>query len=440
MENVVFVKYSNDRALEFQIKTLILEDSVGQRTVRKIPQTPEANGHVERILANYNALKDHYGNEEVVLNRCFQKSGYLEFEYLSGRTLAEIIDEYMQRKAYKSVMALLRAYVEKVCLACKLEVFAVTPEFEKVFGAVCFPDTLQASHISNIDAIFNNIIINDHWHIVDYEWVFRFPVPVNFVIYRAITTYINTAARGAELREIGVFAELGITPEEILQYEKMEAFFQKQVLGQHVTLAQLYQNTDHQNLFVREIKIAAEEYAQLFMRMDGDYTEENSIRKAIQKTDEQVQLSFSLGNQAVKELRIDPLNTNCIIENLEVRIKAAEGVFCFTQELASNAESVVDGQYTFLIQDPQVIIPFEEIYHIEKVELFYRFVRRNFDIYLYYKEQQEIFQGTIRNYQNSIAQYEEALQKAHKSLNDIENSFAWKVLKKVLGKRRFWRL
>lgn len=434
MENVVFVKYSNDRAPEFQIKTLIVEDSLGKRTVRKIPQTPEAIGHVERIWANYNALKDYYGNEEqVALNRCARKEVYLEFEYLSGRTLAEFIDEYMQYKEHKAVIDLLREYVAKVCSACKLEVFAVTPEFEDIFGSVCFPKALQAGYISNIDAIFNNIIINDRWHIVDYEWVFQFPVPVNFVIYRAIMTYINTADRGAELREIGVFEKLGIASEELLQYEKMEAFFQKQVLGQHATLAQLYQNTEHQNLFVREIKMAAEEYAQLFMKLDDDYTEDNSIRKAIGKTEDQVNLTFFLGSRAVRELRLDPLNTNCIIEGLSIKITTTQGILEFTQEFVSNAEMVAEGRYTFLTQDPQVLISFNEIRHVEKVELVCNFVKKNFDLFQCYKEQEE-------RYENIVAQYEAALQKSHKSLADIENSFAWKVIKKIFGKKRFWRL
>ena len=45
----------------------------------------------------------------------------------------------------------------------------------------------------NIDMSFDNIITDqtdNKYKIIDYEWVFPFPIPVKFVIYRAVVCFL----------------------------------------------------------------------------------------------------------------------------------------------------------------------------------------------------------------------------------------------------------
>lgn len=48
-----YVRYSNDRAESFRIRTEILRDDRGNRIVRKYPLTKEAEAHVRHMMEAY---------------------------------------------------------------------------------------------------------------------------------------------------------------------------------------------------------------------------------------------------------------------------------------------------------------------------------------------------------------------------------------------------
>lgn len=52
-----YARYSNDRAEEFRIRTEILKDTEGKKTVRKYPLTTEAEAHVRHMAEAYEKLK-----------------------------------------------------------------------------------------------------------------------------------------------------------------------------------------------------------------------------------------------------------------------------------------------------------------------------------------------------------------------------------------------
>lgn len=60
-----------------------------------------------------------------------------------------------------------------------------TEAFVQVFGDVTLPEGQKCRKVTNIDMIFSNVVLEgDSWHLIDYEWTFDFPIPLNFVLYR----------------------------------------------------------------------------------------------------------------------------------------------------------------------------------------------------------------------------------------------------------------
>ena len=104
-EQIIYVKFSNDRKRDFRIRTEIAECG-GQKTVRKIAACKEAVPHVRRMYAEYRLLTEVYGETRFVPNRCELKGDTAEFEYLDGRTMEEILDRLYDtdRDAFRSLL------------------------------------------------------------------------------------------------------------------------------------------------------------------------------------------------------------------------------------------------------------------------------------------------------------------------------------------------
>ena len=72
----------------------------------------------------------------------------------------------------------------------------------------------------------NIIADGEHWTCLDYEWVFDFPVPVGFVVFRAIYHYYFHHSADAVLPMNDLCAALDISQDRIGTYLQMEAEFQ----------------------------------------------------------------------------------------------------------------------------------------------------------------------------------------------------------------------
>lgn len=91
---------------------------------------------------------------------------------------------------------------------------------------------------SNIDTIFENFIIEESTgkcRILDYEWVFDFPVPLDYLKYRTIYYYYSkfSGYLSGRISEGAFLEEFGIAGEMAEQFAKMENGFQQFVHGEN---------------------------------------------------------------------------------------------------------------------------------------------------------------------------------------------------------------
>ena len=225
MRKLLYTKYNSFRKKEFQIKTTIYSED-GNKFVVKDPMTPEAISQIDTIKSNYEAFKDACEGIELLPYEVYGEG--LKFEYLEGKSLLDGIDfdsgdldsviESIN-KALSLVLGLKDGYIRD---------FQMSDDFAKIFPN-CDPGVVKAFTISNIDSNIDNYIVSSgKTYLIDYEWIARFDIPVDFIKYRTLI-YLLDSKRGyfeKRMTNQEFIEEFGISKEAQDLYFQMERCFQ----------------------------------------------------------------------------------------------------------------------------------------------------------------------------------------------------------------------
>ena len=157
MDKILFVKYSNDRANQFAICTEIFANG-DKKLLKKRATTESAREHIKNIASYYAPLKRQF---EGALNvsGCQKEYDEINFEMVEGNGLDKIIDSYFEKNEMDKVFQIISEFAQKIYGLKDKDVFTITPSFEKVFGMVHFEETQYALKITDIDMLFDNIIV-----------------------------------------------------------------------------------------------------------------------------------------------------------------------------------------------------------------------------------------------------------------------------------------
>lgn len=229
---VLFAKYNSTRRPDFRVTTEICEGE-GGLFVRKRAGESAARAHLERICENGASLRDYYDGVRVIPSEWAE--GSLRFPYVEGSTLAEQIDA--QRLDKERFVAQVNERLERVLRIQPRFVtpFRPSPEFEAMFGNVKLGSDVTALNPANIDSLLTNFIENDSGlYCIDCEWVCRFPVPLEYIRYRALRyLYLNQVQH--QMQGIGLEEMLGwfgFSTQSLALFWNMEKRFQQYVHGE----------------------------------------------------------------------------------------------------------------------------------------------------------------------------------------------------------------
>lgn len=255
MEKIIYSKFSNERREEFQIRTdIVIEESTEQKKVYKSALYEEGKKHLIHISDVYKKLTEAYGQENLSFCECYVVEDKLEFPYIIGKTLQQMLEEAAGNNDEKLIDTIIRQYIECMKSDGGNELFYNTKEFENVFGKQMLPENLACASVSDIDLIFSNIIVaGNKWNVIDYEWTFKFPIPKNFIIYRALFLAYHQIKRCASLELNRLLNIAGITEEEKRCYENMEKSFQNYVLKGQLPLRDMIYRIDNKITTMEEI-------------------------------------------------------------------------------------------------------------------------------------------------------------------------------------------
>ncbi|MDF2881837.1 MAG: hypothetical protein K0R54_2394 [Clostridiaceae bacterium] len=370
MRQMVYTRYSNDRNSNFNIRTSIYKEDDNRKVVEKVGMDKSAEKHINDIYRNYLMLKQINKNPNVEINKVEYKDNILIFDYIEGQTLASKIDSLVKEEKLNGIIEIAQKFKSYLEGSQIKKVFEVTNEFIEVFGEVKFSDMQETLDITNIDLSMDNIIISDKIYILDYEWVFDFPIPIKYVIYRNLNNYLNRWSEKLEHFLPTLFQILGITAEEIRNYNNMENGFLKYVNKDHCNIYSLY-TIQKNNVFdineLLEEKKTKYNSSQIFLDKGEGFSESNSYRMDYTEFNENENILIIPIEDNVLNLRLDPLDRACVmkINNLYAykKDKTIKEI-----NFISNAKYALDNILLFETDDPQILfnnINLEEINSIK---------------------------------------------------------------------------
>lgn len=420
MSKMIFSKYSNNRKSEFCIATSIYKNEQGMMWVEKKALNSKAQKHINRMQDSYEILVNSNKNQKVKINSCIKEGRLIRFEYVEGKLFSTILTEILDSGDYLGFIEKIKEYVNLAKSLFPLEEFKPTEEFKRVFGDITFETELQAGEFANIDFTFDNIIINDVINVIDYEWVFNFPIPINYIIYRAINVYITKESLGERINLIDICRMFGINREEILQYNKMEEHFQKYVnkseepIKQPVKLSEIlsYKEKMQQKLTI-----------QLFKDYGEGFSEQQSERVTVEEIEKDIYKLRIEIEEGVKKIRIDPAETYCAMQIKGAIISNEQNT-----EIAiyTNNAMQICGSLIFCHLDPQVIFNMEskngvlevifnlEYIHIDVVKTLQELYRIQQEEAMRNQDLQERYEHIQREIQKVNSQNQILMQSADK--------------------------
>ena len=228
MSKVCYAKYNRTRSPQFQTKTYIVEDEGKQVVKEALGEV--AIEHIRSMAGKYELIKELYQNVSVADVRI--ENDRAVFPYIDGETVAECLEKNLEDR--ESLLQVIQKYIDKLFVYADSAVvdFSPTDEFKKIFGS--YEKTCKALSRANVDEIFDNFVMcDDTIYLIDYEWVFDFPIPVDYIRFR--TLYYFYAKNGNQISKIidldEYLAHFGYDKESCEDWLKMDDCYQQYVHG-----------------------------------------------------------------------------------------------------------------------------------------------------------------------------------------------------------------
>lgn len=306
--NVVYEKYSNDRDDRFSICTDIVKEN-GQFKVRKYGASDKKYDHAVNVAKWSDGLKKQYDGSKLAVCENEKNGDMVECEFLEGKTLEEIADNYITEGKPEKAENIIKELIQIIMDKNASKEFEKTKEFVEVFGDAEFEGIMHTGDVNDIDMVLNNIISDgDKWKLIDYEWTFDFPVPVEFIIYRMLHYYFATNNARNELRDKSY---IELSENDVKAFEKMEVNFQKYVKGEKHPLRELYEIIGKNATDVKSVLCNMSSTVRLYSDYGDGYTEENTSQQTIiSSTEGKYAFKIKVQN-GVMRYRFDPCEMGC---------------------------------------------------------------------------------------------------------------------------------
>lgn len=347
-----YVKFSNERAASFAFYT---EITAGRR-VEKVAVSREGTEHLQHIHRMQKKLEEMYG-ADLQVNRSDWKGDSLELAYVSGETFASHVEDVLRSAGEEAALGEIREYLALVIPERGRIPFREDDgRFARVFGqkaGPAFQPGTESLPASDIDLIMENLIRRDENNILlDYEWTFDFPIPVDFLKYRVLHYFAETCAESpwstGELCSL-----LGVDAGLIPVFSGMEQNFQRYAAGDHVAVRDLYEKISPgiwpvQALLEQTGEREKRAGLRLYYSSDGTFSEERS--EVFPVRERKAKLRKYLAPE-ITQVRMDPGEESCVCLIRKLAVNGAE-----IMRPESNGKKGRGGIYVFSHPDPWVLL------------------------------------------------------------------------------------
>lgn len=345
-----FVKYSNDRAPEYAIRTEIGRNSDGEAWVRKYPVSWESIEHVRGMEEAYEKLREKYRGGKLEINRCELVENsyelYTQYEFVQGTPLSELMDDCLQRDDLDGFYRYFKEYQERI-------------EYNEDLP------------VADYDLIFGNILVNGNkWTVIDYEWTFGKPVSARELAFRAVYCYLLENKKREKLNIDRILQELKIAPEEAERFREKERDFQSFVTGERLSMAQMRELLGNAMIepskwLPRYYEAARVNRVQIFEDRGNGYREEESkLLPEAYQGDNLIELDLQVDGD-VQMLRIDPAFESCVVRILELEFNG-EAIPLNRRFLRVNGKMARSATIVFPTEDPNMNLMLQKLQRKEQ--------------------------------------------------------------------------
>lgn len=233
LTDVIFVKCNRLRNRAYQNATVIRKTG-NRKSVQKMALHAEAQEHIDQMGTD--RISDGVNVKNV---QGFIQNAMYVTEYVEGQDLDAYLYPYRNdtEKFVGTVQEIIRQYLtpHEKCMTD----FVMTERYQAIFGEK-YPAGARCLEVTNIDLIFSNLRRTKEGQIfcIDNEWVFDFPVPHEFVLWKALfnlyTKYVVYLRKNISREQfLNLF---NIDREKADIYENMNTHFCDYVLGKDYTV------------------------------------------------------------------------------------------------------------------------------------------------------------------------------------------------------------
>ncbi len=232
--DLIYSKAASNRRLAFAIYTNIYKSRLGLRTI-KGALFEEGIEQMDRLVASYDSLRTTYSGTEVTIPRVERRDDMTcLLDFAEGRSFDEILDESLEHGMLAQVSTQMIEMLEELLVPLGLEgsaqEFIPDEECMRFFGPVSLNHPMHVASGLDMDSVFSNVIVTKTGYaLIDYEWTYTFPLPIEFLVYRAVKTYVEQNEKRSAFDPTEVYAHFAITEEDIQAFASMEAYFQEVV-------------------------------------------------------------------------------------------------------------------------------------------------------------------------------------------------------------------
>lgn len=459
----IYAKFTKERALEFQIETAIYEKEDGERAVEKRPLNPEAEKHMERMYENYRFFRT---SGISLYLECEKKGSSLWFPFVRGKSLYDEVLKTVEKKDRDRLEKILAEYAGLIRETYRdQEPFGETPEFQNIFGEAPELAGLPAARKVDIDFTLDNLIRTDKGvRLLDYEWIFDFPVPLKFPLFRGI--YAVWVKHSQALKPViskkEFFDLFDISREERKCFQRMNDRFMEFVEGRADSYQKLLKNYQKPEVSIWKAGDEGPDLPVVFWGKDRQFFPE---RSEAYECGAQGRFRIEAEVSHFPEtdcIRIDPTNYPSMIQVLRLEMEDEKYVRKLSpDEFYTNAEDTGEAHWIFLQEDPQIIIPLPEKCGWQKIVLEFQVVQPHLEqLETLISQLQSADQRVIARWQNrarektelaegqarllnqsahKVAEYEHTIQLLKDKLAYIQSTKAYQyLLKKKVDQIHLW--
>ncbi|MDN3512678.1 MAG: hypothetical protein NG784_15420 [Candidatus Jettenia sp.] len=192
---ILYSRINSSRKKEFQLLTRILEEE-GTKHVEKLSLSPESQDFLYSFLAKYELLNRIEESLPFQIVKCSKdKQSDVRFDFVEGETLFWQMENLFIQEKWEQLEELVEKYKKDIVYRLPSTSYSPSKERIEIFG-----NSLEKSSSwvqpGILDLNFDNLIQIGKRETVlfDYEWVWDFALPADYIIFRAITNFVYSLA------------------------------------------------------------------------------------------------------------------------------------------------------------------------------------------------------------------------------------------------------